>query len=56
MIIIVIITSLVVLNFLLLFFSCNKTTKKVIEDVKPIKRPTLVANQLETHHLAPTGS
>lgn len=56
MIIVLIITSLVFLNFLLLFFSCNKTTKKEIKEAKPIQGPTLVANQLKTDHLAPTGS
>lgn len=57
MTIILILTSLVVFNFLLLFFSCNKTTKMEMKEVKPIKqRPTVVASQLETHLLAPTGS
>lgn len=54
--------SLVALNFLLLIFSCNKTTKKTVTDnsvlirkSKPAKavKPT---KQLATRQLAPTGS
>lgn len=52
-----IIASLVAVNFLLLVFSCNKTSKKeVTEIISYKKQPTLVANQLETRQLAPTGS
>lgn len=56
MAIIFIISGLVVLNFLLLKFSCNKTTKKEMEVVKPLKQPKVVSNQLESHQLASTGS
>lgn len=52
-----IITSLVVLNFLLLAFSCNRTTKKQLVENKSIKRvSTFDTNQLESHQLALTGS
>lgn len=54
-----IITSLVALNFLLLIFSCNKTTKKEASIHPYIVRkakPTLVTTQLVSHQLAPTGS
>jgi hypothetical protein len=58
--IILILSSLVALNFLLLFFSCNKTTKKV-DNRKPLrfnteKAPKRVTNQLRTRPLAATGS
>lgn len=54
--IITIISILITLNFLLLFFSCNKTTKKVVskEKVKKIKQKPAV--QHTTNQLAPTGS
>lgn len=54
---------LVAINFLLLIFSCNKTTKKVdnklphaIKTEKEAATPTLVANQSKPRQLAPTGS
>ena len=56
-----ILSFLVAINFLLLKFSSNKSTKK-IENQKPrILRvekptPTLVSNQLPTGRLAATGS
>lgn len=54
-----ILSFLVAVNFMLLIFSCNKTTKKV-QSKKPRvirnDRPTLVSNQLQTHQLAATGS
>tara|TARA_Y100000589_G_C27021665_1_gene575184 strand:+ start:749 stop:940 length:192 start_codon:yes stop_codon:yes gene_type:complete len=56
-----ILSFLVAINFLLLMFSCNKSSKKV-ENKKPhIIRterptPTLVSNQLPTGQLAATGS
>lgn len=56
MIIILILATLIVLNFILLKFSCNKTGKKEVVEVKSIKDTNLVTSQLETHHLAPTGS
>lgn len=62
-----ILSGLVALNFLLLIFSCNKTTKKVVNEVSQEirtekspalieKSPNLIPNQLPTHQLAPTGS
>ena len=57
--IILILSFLVALNFLLLIFSCNKTTKNVAHNSPKVirnERPTLVANQLETRQLAATGS
>lgn len=63
-----ILASLVALNFLLLLFSCNKTTKKTDSRLprtlktekkattKPIPSTTLVASQLKSRQLAPTGS
>ncbi len=59
--IILILSCLVVLNFLLLIFSCNKTSKKVKDKVPSFtkveeKSTIVVSNQLQTHHLAPTGS
>lgn len=55
--IILIVASLVILNFLLLAFSCNKTVKKGVSEVKPIQKHTvLTTNQLDAHELAPTGS
>lgn len=56
MIIILILAALVVLNFILLKFSCNKTSKKEVIEVKSIKDSTVVTSQLETHQFAPTGS
>ena len=56
-----ILSFLVAINFLLLKFSCNKTSKKkenkqshVIRTEKPT--PTLVSNQLPANRLAATGS
>lgn len=57
----VILSFLVAVNFILLKFSCNKTSKKV-ENKKPriirTSKPTttLVTNQLSTGSLAATGS
>lgn len=55
-----ILVSLVALNFLLLFFSCNKTTKKPkpvkTEKLPPATSSKSVASQLPENHLAPTGS
>lgn len=51
------ITLLVVLNFLLLAFSCNKTTKKQsIENETIRKVPAFIPNQLESHQLGPIES
>ncbi len=54
-----ILSSLVALNFLLLIFSCNKTTKKVTAENKVIFKPTKLqkpTKQLTSSQLAPTGS
>ncbi len=58
--IILILSFLVAVNFLLLIFSCNKTSKK-LDGRKPHfakekKEPKVVSNQLQNHHLAATGS
>ena len=54
-----IVSFLVVLNFILLIFSCNKTSK-TIEPKKPRvtknEETILVSTQLQTHQLAATGS
>jgi len=54
-----IITFLVALNFILLFTSCNKTTKRPISEKPQILKkesPATVTKQLPSAHLAPTGS
>lgn len=60
--IILILSSLVALNFLLLIFSCNKTSKK-LDNRKPriaklAKKSTVVSTQLQERQrqLAATGS
>ena len=51
-----IISSLVILNLLLLKFSCNKTVKRNKTDKKPVvMRPKTTIPQI-TKILAPTGS
>ncbi|SDS42606.1 hypothetical protein SAMN04515667_2150 [Formosa sp. Hel1_31_208] len=54
-----VLSFLVALNFLLLLFSCNKTTKKLSTKkstkIEAIKAPT-PTKHLTTNHLAPTGS
>ncbi len=50
---------LVAVNFLLLIFSCNKTTKRVNQKIE--NRPTFVVTKnrvvsTESTQLAPTGS
>ena len=54
-----IISSLVALNFLLLMFSCNKTTKRMPAE-KPVVLKTIKAQKptkiLTTSPLAATGS
>ncbi len=58
--IVLILCSLVVLNFLLLIFSCNKTSKKndgrIPHFAKEKKESTVVSNQLQRRQLAATGS
>lgn len=54
LIITIVLSVLVGFNFLLLMFSCNKTTKRENPKEKVIKvNPTI---QNITNHLAPTGS
>jgi len=54
----ILVTSLVLINFILLAFSCNKTkkTKKVNKPYIIRAKRTILANQLVSNHLAPTGS
>lgn len=52
------ISALVVLNFLLLKFSCNKTKQRKSTE-KPLiikRRPTVITKQQLPNQLAPTGS
>lgn len=51
-----IISALVAINFLLLIFSCNSTSKKPIKNTKPVALKPKTTIQLETEALAPTGS
>lgn len=54
-----ILSFLVALNFLLLLFSCNKTSKKVLHKKPRLIRnqsPKLDSTQLQNHQLASTGS
>lgn len=54
-----ILAFLVAVNFFLLFFSCNKTTKKEApERIQTIKvsKPAMTTTQLPSTQLAPTGS
>jgi len=54
-----ILISLIFLNFLLLFFSCNKTTKKSTLDRSqkaPMYRTTRNMDHGKEIELAPTGS
>ncbi len=51
-----IILVLVAINFLLLVFSCNSTSKKSIKNNKPVVLKSNTTIELETEVLAPTGS
>ena len=51
-----IISVLVAINFLLLMFSCNSTSKKIKVNKMPIMIEPKVTIELETEMLAPTGS
>lgn len=64
--VILILVALVALNFLLLFFSCNKTSK-IVDQSAPrfvsaekipelVKTPKVVSTPLQKRQLAPTGS
>ena len=55
----IILTFLVALNFILLFTSCNKTSKKKSLEkpyVNISKKTLAITNQSESGQLAPTGS
>lgn len=59
LIITIILTFLVALNFILLFTSCNKTTKKKSLEkpyVNITEKSLAITNQSESGQLAPTGS
>lgn len=53
-----ILSFLVAVNFLLLIFSCNKTTKRVeVKETKPtLIIKTTTTSQQASSQLAPTGS
>jgi hypothetical protein len=55
----IILLGLVVMNFLLLFFSVNKTTKRSVspkEELQIAKTTNLTTNRSIPDRLAPTGS
>jgi len=58
----IILSSLVALNFLLLIFSCNRTTKRSTSDSQIVIAPNRARIEKPTKkltaatHLAPTGS
>ena len=52
----IVLTVLIAINFLLLMFSCNKTTKRVKEVNKPTLVPQQLTKQPASRQLAPTGS
>jgi hypothetical protein len=47
---------LVAVNFLLLFFSCNKTKNSKVVNTKPVILYKQITMLPETEELAPTGS
>lgn len=51
-----IISILVAINFLLLLFSCNSTSKKSKANKIPVVLKPQITIELETETLAPTGS
>jgi len=55
--IILVLISLVALNFVLLIFSCNKISKPTLSEKK---KPTIIESRItkpqHSSHLAPTGS
>jgi len=51
-----ILSLLVAINFLLLLFSCNSTSKKSKVNKMPVVLKPQVTIELETEILAPTGS
>ena len=58
--VILILSFLVALNFFLLVFSCNKTSKKLDQRTPPFAKttvePKVTSTQLPTRQLAATGS
>lgn len=54
-----IISALVALNFVLLYFSCNKITKQSKQEKPKVirnEKPKVASTQLQSNPLAPTGS
>lgn len=51
-----VLSILVAINFLLLAFSCNKTTKKIVTEEKAIIKPIKTTKEVPSSQLAPTGS
>lgn len=54
-----ILSFLVLVNFLLLIFSCNKTLIKKADKTTTVlktKKTTVITTKLAPSHLAPTGS
>ena len=51
-----VLSFLVAVNFLLLVFSCNKTTKRAASEENTVIEPIKPTKQLTTSQLAPTGS
>ena len=49
-------TVLVIINLLLLKFSCNKTTKRATVDKKPVIFTAQITIPQNVERLAPTGS
>ena len=50
------IAALVIINFLLLKFSCNKVYKTVKTNKKPVVLTPRITIERESERLAPTGS
>ena len=50
------ISALLAINLLLLKFSCNKTTRRKLENKRPIVLSERITIESESHELAPTGS
>ena len=52
-----ILSFLVCVNFVLLIFSCNKTTKRAeVKEIKPTRVINTTTTQQPSTQLAPTGS
>jgi hypothetical protein len=48
--------ALVIINLLLLKFSCNKTSQKTMKIKEPVKLEPKVTIEQDSEKLAPTGS